>query len=158
MGFWKRGIGEALILLVISSAVALIYNKFNPKGIAIASRYPRLKSEREVGEPARIDLEEAYRLFVEGAVFLDARDPEEFYVGHIYGAKNLPYEKMEEFDTLLEHLPKDTTIVTYCDGEGCELSIHLAVELMKRGFTKVYAFYAGWREWMESDYPVDVGE
>ncbi len=152
----KRAFFELVALGLVALVVGFTYNGLSPRGIAISSTYPKLRGEREI-EPPQIDLTTAFSYFTEGALFLDAREPDEFYLGHIYGAKNLPYEELDQYVSLLDSIPKDTLIVTYCDGEGCELSIHLARELIKRGYKNVYAFYAGWRKWETANYPVDVG-
>jgi len=151
-------VGEIVFIILIASILGFSYNTLSPSGISIVSPYPRLKNEKDVFEPHVIDLKKAFSLFSSGAVFLDAREPDEYYLGHIFGSRNLPYEELEKYSALLDSLPKDTTIVTYCDGEGCELSLHLARELLKKGFWKVYAFYAGWNEWAKAGYPVDVGK
>lgn len=155
--YLKVGV-EIVFLLLIALVLGFTYNSVTSSGLAIFSPHPKLRNGADVFEPTQIDLKEAFSLFSSGAVFLDAREPDEYYLGHIYGSKNLPYEELDKYSSILDSLPKDIVVVTYCDGQGCDLSIHLAQELLKRGFRKVYAFYAGWNAWTNVDYPVDVGQ
>lgn len=43
------------------------------------------------------------------AVLLDVRTPEEFYAGHVPGAKNLPLDQLASLN-----LPKEQPIFAYC--------------------------------------------
>jgi len=45
-------------------------------------------------------------------------------------------------------LPKDKTIIVYCDGGTCDLSHHLAEKLINSfGFKRVFLYEGGWEEW-----------
>ncbi len=52
-------------------------------------------------------------------------------------------------------LPQDKTIVTYCACNGLGASGKVASELIKRGFSNVYALQGGWNEWSQSAYPLE---
>lgn len=157
-GFLKFILRDSVVLVFFAAAIGFCYNYLSSSGIALSSSFPRKRSEPAVREAPQVDVKEAFSLFSGGAVFLDAREPDEYYVGHIYGSKNVPYEELEDYLAILDSLPRDTIVITYCDGQGCELSINLSRELLKRGFQRVYTFYDGWREWIKLGYPVDVGE
>lgn len=45
-------------------------------------------------------------------LIIDVRDQEEYQKGHIRGAKNLPYDKIEEWK---DTLPENQDLVLYCD-------------------------------------------
>ena len=48
------------------------------------------------------------------AIFLDAREPEEYAVSHIKNARPVGYK---DFDpSMIKDLPKDTAIIVYCSG------------------------------------------
>ena len=68
-----------------------------------------------------ISIEEARALFLtNGAVFIDARPAEAYRSGHIQGALNLPPDNFEEsLPDIMEQVPPDSLIITYCDGENC---------------------------------------
>ena len=52
-------------------------------------------------------------------VLLDVRPEDEFALGHLPGALNIPFADLER---RLAELPKDTQIVAYCRGPYCVLS------------------------------------
>lgn len=53
----------------------------------------------------------------QGAVFIDARSPQEYRAGHIPGARNLPAFEFEgRSREVLKDLPEDARIITYCSG------------------------------------------
>jgi rhodanese-related sulfurtransferase len=105
--------------------------------------------------PTAITIEQAYRLYNAGVVFLDARMEAEYNFGHIKGAINLPYKKVDEHISKISNLSKNSTLVTYCDGVGCDASIDLANKLAELGYINVRIFYSGWNDWKDKDYPVE---
>jgi rhodanese-related sulfurtransferase len=105
--------------------------------------------------PTAITLEQAYRLYNAGVLFIDARMEAEYNFGHIKGAINLPFKKIDEHISKIGNLPKNTTLVTYCDGVGCDASIDLANRLVELGYTNVRIFYSGWNDWRDKNYPME---
>ncbi len=108
-------------------------------------------------EPLAIDLPFAKALFDgKRGIFIDARDEGEFEAGHIPGAINIPYETYEDFETALQNLPADSTLVTYCSGGECDLSTDLGDYLFnERGFNSVLVFSGGMNFWDEAGYPIE---
>jgi rhodanese-related sulfurtransferase len=110
-------------------------------------------------EPLAITLAQAYAMFQHGtAVFVDARYAAEYRLGHIKGAVNLPYKELDKYIEGLKSIPKDTTVVTYCDGGECKLSIDLALKLAEMGYRHVRIFFAGWTEWESANYPIEKSQ
>ncbi len=107
------------------------------------------------GQPKAIKLDFAYKLFKQNVRFIDARPVEEFAEGHIKGAINIPFYGSEEYESVLNKIPKDEYLVTYCDGDDCDLSILLGDELFEKGYKKVYVFFGGWNDWVKNNYPVE---
>jgi rhodanese-related sulfurtransferase len=105
-------------------------------------------------QPRLISLAQAYELYKDKIVFVDARDPEEYEDGHIAGAVNLPLFRLDEFSGRMSYLNKTEPLVVYCEGSDCDMSIRLGNELFAKGFKKVFVFFGGWEEWKSSDYPV----
>ena len=102
--------------------------------------------------PTEINLERAKELYFEpdAAIFLDARDIEDYDRGHIKGAINIPYESYDE----IESLDSEKLYITYCDGgENCSLSEDLAGELHYNEFEKIYIFIDGWESWQKANLP-----
>ena len=89
-----------------------------------------------------------------GAVtVLDVRPPDEFALGHLPGAVNIPLRalkaRLAELDTAQE-------IVAYCRGEYCVLSFEAVALLRTRGF-KVRRLEDGLPEWRAAGLPVITG-
>lgn len=106
-----------------------------------------------------VNLAQARILWENGALFIDARPPEEYSELHVQGAYNLPPQLMEKKDSqLLVGLPKDRQIVVYCGEEACDNALKAAERLQAQGFTRVMAFLGGFRAWDEAGYPVDTGK
>ena len=106
-------------------------------------------------KPSFITLNQAYKLFKTGNVlFIDARDKWEFGDGHIAGAINIPEYNFDKSNPVLKTIPKDKTIVSYCDGDDCEMSVKLADNLFNLGYKNVYIFFGGWKEWKKAGYAV----
>ncbi|MFF2907215.1 ArsR/SmtB family transcription factor [Paenibacillus sp. NPDC057934] len=79
-------------------------------------------------------------------ILLDVRPAEEFEVGHIPGAISVP---MEELDTYLQGLPKDTRIAAYCRGPYCIFSTQAVEKMQQEGFT-AFRMEEGVYEWQQS--------
>ena len=110
------------------------------------------------GERMDISLSEAKKLFLQhAAVFIDARPKEDFEKGHIKGAKSLPWHDVDQrFIAVTKDLPADAMIITYCDGEACELSRNLAKFLMDAGFNHVSVLLNGWTQWRDAHLPAEM--
>lgn len=64
-------------------------------------------------------------------VLLDVRPADEFVLGHLRGAVNIP---LKELERKLKGLPRDREIVAYCRGPYCVLAFEAVSLLRKRGF------------------------
>lgn len=152
--FWRRAIWQAVLLILISTLLAFSYNRLRN------NKFPLIPKETTYNESPHglvISLEEAKELFYDhSTLFLDAR-PKEFYdLGHIAGARNLPFEEFEKlFPEVMKDIDKNTLIITYCDGEHCQLSRELALALMNKGYTNVYVLENGWTVWKEANLPIE---
>jgi rhodanese-related sulfurtransferase len=130
-------------------------------GVEVFSALPVEETAEEGGDagPMALDLSQALELFEGGgAVFVDARIPDEFVAGHIPGAFNLPYDDLGSHLDVLNYLPDDSLVITYCDGSECALSLELADELTAMGFGQVRVFFGGWEQWVEAGHPAEEGE
>ncbi len=130
------------------------------RGVEVFSALPVAETAEEDGHgPKALDLAQALELFEQGtALFVDARMPDEFAAGHVPGALNLPYDELESHLDVLNYLPEDGLVVTYCDGSECALSLELADELTAMGFGQVRVFFGGWEQWVEAGQPTEEGE
>lgn len=180
--FPRTAIVQACSLMLLSVIIGLTANRMNPRGVAVTKMRPvamaaddsvfvhelsAVRFGREGGRPTLtgeaattkiIDTRQLLGLLQKRmAVTIDARSEEEFRSGHIAEAVNLPYERYFEFQPLLETLPRDRWIVTYCDGPPCDLSHLLAQELFSAGFTLVAIYEEGLDAWGKIN-PIVKGE
>jgi 3-mercaptopyruvate sulfurtransferase SseA len=155
LGFWQMG-----AIVIVSVTLAVLINQFRPDRLPLVSDWPpESRLNLETDESMVIALEEAKDNFHPGsAIFLDARSPEHYEQGHIRGARNLPWEAVEKyFDAVMEGIPKDALIISYCDGESCTLSKDLTQELFYRGYDNARVLVNGWSLWVEHHLPVEKG-
>lgn len=89
-----------------------------------------------------------------GAVtVLDVRPPDEFALGHLPGAVNIPLRALK---ARLAELDPAQEIVAYCRGEYCVLSFEAVALLRARGFN-VRRLQDGLPEWRAAKLPVVAG-
>jgi rhodanese-related sulfurtransferase len=62
------------------------------------------------------------------------------------------------FIELVEQLEGPRTLITYCDGESCDLSHELALFLKEMGFENVRVLVNGWSVWQQAGLPLQMGE
>jgi rhodanese-related sulfurtransferase len=83
---------------------------------------------------------------------LDVRPEDEFRLGHLPGAVNVPLVKLAGW---LKRLDRDTEIVAYCRGPYCVLSFEAVAQLRARGFN-ARRLQDGFPEWKAAGLPVQV--
>ena len=83
---------------------------------------------------------------------IDIRDPEIFDGGHIPGARNI---HLEDLITACSEVPKDRTVVIYCEDVSCGLSLWAALELAQLGFCAKY-LHGGLAEWSRREFPIEI--
>lgn len=82
---------------------------------------------------------------------LDVRPSEEYEMGHIPGALNIPINEIEQH---LADLPKGQEIIAYCRGEYCVLAFEAVAALRKKGFS-ARRLEEGYPEWRAAGLPVE---
>ncbi|WP_300155474.1 rhodanese-like domain-containing protein [Solidesulfovibrio sp.] len=95
-----------------------------------------------------------------GVVFIDARTPEEYALGHVAGARSLPQEAMygdldEATKTL--GLSQEDRLMVYCGGVLCDKSQELAEALRTAGFPYVTVVTDGFDGWVAAGGPTEGG-
>ena len=105
--------------------------------------------------PMLVNLEfSKYHFDVGSAVFIDARDPEDYESGHIQNAINIPYDYYEDYEDVINGLDDAGIYIIYCSGEECSLSIDLADYLYnEKLIDKLLIFEGGWPQWRDAEYP-----
>jgi ArsR family transcriptional regulator len=84
---------------------------------------------------------------------LDVRPEDEFGLGHLPGALNIPLAALGEH---LAALPRDREIIAYCRGPYCVLSFEAVATLRSRGFC-IRRLEDGFPEWKAAGLPVEAG-
>jgi rhodanese-related sulfurtransferase len=155
----KRCLLQAVVIVIISGTLGIVVNVFRADGIPLVESWQEkvLNEELAAGLPA-VSLLEAKEAFASGeAIFVDARDPEFFQLGHIPGAVNLP---MTDFDLIFpelkERLLAAPRIITYCDGSSCEMSVELTERLLFAGMHWVEVFIGGMQQWQSTGQPIET--
>lgn len=109
------------------------------------------------GKRLDITLADAKKMFLQkSAVFLDARPYNAYEKGHIQGARSLPWNEVDQkFMQATQDISSDIPVITYCDGETCELSHNLALFLINVGFNNVRVLINGWTLWQTKNLPTE---
>ena len=84
---------------------------------------------------------------------LDLRPEDEFALGHLPGALNIP---LGELETRLADFDPEQEIIAYCRGPYCVLSYEAVAVLRARGF-KVRRLEDGLPEWRAAGLPIETG-
>jgi rhodanese-related sulfurtransferase/DNA-binding transcriptional ArsR family regulator len=105
--------------------------------------------DRDSMQPVSRD--ELLRQLRTGAVsVLDVRPADEFALGHLPDAVNIPLHELEQ---RLSELDPSQQIVAYCRGPYCILAFEAVALLRKRGF-QVRRMQDGFPEWRNAGLPV----
>lgn len=108
-----------------------------------------------------IHTDDAYWLWKNGALFLDARRTSAYNEGHIAGARNFAVweadvdEKVKNMAA--EGIDPDMPVILYCSGGACEDSHMLAQKLWGMFFNNLRVYYEGYPGWTDAGYPVNKG-
>lgn len=101
-----------------------------------------------------IGREELARRMAEGeVVVIDVRPPVEHRAGHIGDSRSIP---LEELESRLAELPRDTDIVAYCRGRYCVFAPE-AVRLLRAKGYRARLLEDGFDGWRRDLLPVAVG-
>jgi rhodanese-related sulfurtransferase len=85
---------------------------------------------------------------------IDLRTPELFANGHIPGAINVEYEKLQQSLTKFD---ANTTTVVYCYNLLCSLATRAALLLAQNDY-KVKELAGGWESWAAQNMPTEKAE
>jgi len=169
----------AAVVVFAAASVGILVNAVRSEGLDLVYHPPQMIGTGDSAIPV-IQIDEAKKLFDQGAVFIDARAGNQYEQGHICCAVSVP---LQDADRLIPDLQqcglealsaskstpcptdhvipdiqqrglRERTLVTYCDGEACSQSESLAKRLKAAGFRDVRVFQGGWPFWLASRYPV----
>ncbi len=129
-----------------------------PTEAGVAEDEPRFQS---------VDLEQVKEIWEDPKfgygvyVFVDARADGPYESGHIPGAVQCDFYRIQEdIDLVVSKTAGAEKVVVYCQGGDCEDSLLTCGELINVGvpWENIYLFKAGWDAWEDSELPVETGE
>lgn len=91
------------------------------------------------------------RLRRKSVMLLDVRPEDEFAMGHLPGAINMPLKVLQH---RLKELPRNREIIAYCRGPYCVLSFEAVALLRARGFM-IRRLAEGFPEWAAAGLPLE---
>lgn len=149
---------QAMILLMLSAAAALLCNVFRPEPLPWVQRYSQEKLA-SIPKEKLLTPAQAIEIHKRGDVlFVDARVEQDFAAGHIPGALNFPFDPFaSDLEERLGKLPKNKTLVLYCSSLNCHLAEDLADTLELYDFPKVKILGEGIEAWIDAGGPVKKG-
>ena len=84
---------------------------------------------------------------------VDVQPKGAYVLGHIKGAINFPWESNLKN---AGDLPRDKTLVLYCDCTHEEDSLDVATQLKEKwGYTNIKLLEGGWSGWQKLGYPIE---
>jgi rhodanese-related sulfurtransferase len=153
------------ILIGLALIVAFGVNFISPRGIGLIGQWDEsagvvtAKGKDDVVlEDLEIDdVRTAIKIYnTNKAVFIDARQAEDYAEGHIKDALSFPVNQFDEqIDAFKKQYALDMTIITYCSGRTCTDSHKLAQLLLQEGYENVAVFIDGYQHWKEEGGAVE---
>lgn len=146
----QGAVKEAVILILITVLVSLVINHVREEGIPLVADAEafRVKTDAEF-----MRLEDALALFEDGgAIFLDARDPEIFALGHIEGSINVAASG-SDIEDIARMVGTDNQIICYASRQNQRQAGVVADKLIQMGFTNVVILYGGFEDWKQRGLP-----
>ena len=89
----------------------------------------------------------------DNVTLIEVLKEEKYKEKHIKGAINIPLERIGT--EAKDRFDKDEKIVVYCSDKDCTASPSAGKKLEELGFTNVYHYPGGKKEWEESGYPME---
>jgi ArsR family transcriptional regulator len=147
--FYKLADEAVLAVLAVLAALRRIAEHNIAEVEQVIRRY---FDDRDSLEPVSRD-ELLKQLHAGTVTILDVRPSDEFALGHLPAALNIP---LRELEARLAELDPSQEIVAYCRGPYCVLSYEAVAWLRGRGF-KVRRLEDGLPEWRAAGLPTETG-
>lgn len=92
--------------------------------------------------------------------FVDARNRDEFLVGHIPGAFQVAPDAFfgGQYPSALDEIPKASKVVVYCGGGSCDASKLVALRFREAGYADVVVYMEGFTGWSAAQLPQQAGD
>ena len=100
---------------------------------------------------AAISSQELIRLMNQGALVLDIRKPEQFALGHVNGAKQLPSDQILMAGDNYKRFKEKPVVVIDQSGSLAAAAVR---QLNTQGFSKAFSLRGGFAGWRAENLPV----
>jgi rhodanese-related sulfurtransferase len=156
---WILIIGLLGVIFVTGAGYLLSKKSEKKDHLEVASRtINQIENRKTVAPMTLLTTEEARALHQAGQVtFLDARPPREFQYAHIPRAISAHYVDAKANPQVLA-MDRNAPVVAYCNSPKCPMAEVLATRLYELGFTKIYVYPGGMKEWIMAKLPVQEAE
>jgi rhodanese-related sulfurtransferase len=156
---WAGVILGAGLLLGLMQHWELVHKSWQGQLSPLLSQVRDQRRAEQFQGVKTVNLAQAYALFQQGSLFIDARPADEFNELHVPKSLNItPDQVSAGVGEQVAGLDRDREIVVYCGQVSCDLALKVAEKLQSMGFTRVVAFIGGFRAWDEAGYPADTGK
>ena len=159
---FSSSLHQIYLYLTISFITSFVINLSRTDALPIfADQIKKIEEIGQINEKMsnpiirEISIDIAKDLFDQNMLFVDARSEEYYLEGHIPKAVcndnlDLLITKMEE------HISIDDGFIVYCSDDDCGSSEELAYLLQEQGFSNIYLFKGGWKQWVDNNLPIEV--
>jgi len=142
--------GQALCVILVSTALAFAVNALRPLPLSLVMPFPpeyRCSTMPRSGLAIKVEL--AMAMFGRGdVVFVDARPSQAFEKGHIEKARNIPYSFIDPVgEETLRELKRYKAVIVYCNRKDAQVSMSMAGELSEDGVAGVTYLEGGFLGW-----------
>jgi len=136
------------VVAVMSSILLFVVSGF---AVAAESTPNTIDGTVKVSAEKVIDLVES----MDNLLVIDARKVSDYQKGHIPDSLNLPNTETNPL-SLAQHIKsKESPVLFYCNGVNCGRSVEACKIAVKAGYTNVYWFRGGIKEWEDKGFPVE---
>jgi rhodanese-related sulfurtransferase len=156
---WAGVILGAAVLLGLMQHWELVHKSWQGELAPLLAQVRDQRRAEQFQGVKTVNLAQAYALFQQGSLFIDARPADEFNELHVPKSLNITPDMVDAgLAEKVAGLARDREIVVYCGQVSCDLALKVAEKLQALGFTRVTAFTGGFRAWDEAGYPADTGK
>ena len=159
---YSSSLNQICIYVAISLLISFFINTIRTDSLPyIAISLEKIEDIAQIEDSSlqpqirEISIDVAERLFLDSVLFIDARAEEFYQDGHIPNSIC-----NDDFDSLVYQIEDFITykngFVVYCSDDDCGSSEDLAYQLQDQGFTNIYLFKGGWKQWVENELPMEV--
>ena len=154
----RRLVAECAAIVILAAAAGIGANLVHPDGFVF------MKKKEAASNIVRIDTREALIKHSSGkAVFVDAREIEQFTRGHIAGAVSIPAfpdaVRSEMIRRSFDRINAPLELVVYCGSGSCSAAETAAGAISSLGYSRhIYLYKDGFDEWSAKGHPAEAGE